>query len=224
MNWGNIFKTTGIVVGIVQDFHLRSLHHEIEPLALRMHLDKVGPGGHARHLVARLRPENVPATLQFLRDKLAEFAPSQHFGIPFWTPILISMSYIKRDAIDARIRHIRRIGSFFSLSGVVRSCALHDGESHPGNRYPESPRRVRFQHRFNDVERLRIPGDHCHHHRMACRVFRSGGFAAELRLSGRRRLVDVPVVRCVGARAGAVNRWMAGRQSREGESDGCSAA
>ena len=83
MNLGNVVETNGTIVGIVRDFHIRSLHHKIEPLALRLHLDNVGVRGHARHLVARLRPENVPATLQFLRDKLAEFAPSQHFRYTF---------------------------------------------------------------------------------------------------------------------------------------------
>ena len=83
MNFGNVVETNGTIVGIVRDFHIRSLHHKIEPLALRLHLDNVGVGGHARHLVVRLRPENVPATLQFLRDKLAEFAPSQHFRYTF---------------------------------------------------------------------------------------------------------------------------------------------
>ncbi|MDE3000091.1 MAG: ABC transporter permease [Gemmatimonadota bacterium] len=83
MNLGNVVETDGTIVGIVRDFHIRSLHHKIEPLALRLHLDKVGVGGHGRYLVARLRPQNVPATLQFLRDKLAEFAPSQHFRYTF---------------------------------------------------------------------------------------------------------------------------------------------
>ena len=83
MNWGDIVKTTGTVVGIVQDFHIRSLHHKIEPLALRMHLDYVGPGGHARHLVAKLGPGSVPTTLQFLAQKWAEIAPAQHFSYTF---------------------------------------------------------------------------------------------------------------------------------------------
>lgn len=83
MNWGDIVKTTGTVVGIVQDFHIRSLHHKIEPLALRMHLDNVGLGGHARYLVAKLRPGSVPTTLQFLRDKWGEIAPSQRFRYTF---------------------------------------------------------------------------------------------------------------------------------------------
>ena len=82
MNWGDIVRSTGEIVGIVQDFHIRSLHHRIEPLALRLHLDYLGVG-HARSLVAKLRPGNVHPALRFLRDKWGEIAPSQQFSYTF---------------------------------------------------------------------------------------------------------------------------------------------
>ena len=118
MNWADLVETTGTIVGIVQDFHIRSLHHKIEPLALRMHLDKVGPG-HARHLAVRIRPGTVPATLQFLRVKWAEFAPSQHFSYAFLD------AYFDFDQLyQAETRLMRVFGAFSGLAIFVAFLGL----------------------------------------------------------------------------------------------------
>ena len=119
MNWADIVKTTGTVVGIVQDFHIRSLHHIIEPLALRMHLDYVGLGGHARHFVAKLRPGSVPPTLQFLRDKWAVIAPAQHFSYTFLD------TYFDFDQLyrnETRIMNV--FGTFSGLAIIVSFLGL----------------------------------------------------------------------------------------------------
>ena len=111
MNWADEVKTTGTIVGIVQDFHIRSLHHNIEPLALRMHLDRVGLGGYARRLVAKLRPGSVPATLPFLREKWADFAPSQYFRYTFLD------TYFDFDQLyQAETRLMRVFGAFSGLA------------------------------------------------------------------------------------------------------------
>ena len=78
MNWGDEVKTTGTIVGIVKDFHTRSLHHEIEPMALRLNMDPRYVW-HAPDLVVKLRRDTLAETLPFLRVKFAELVPSQHF-------------------------------------------------------------------------------------------------------------------------------------------------
>ena len=77
MHWGDDIKN-GTIVGIVKDFHLRSLHHEIEPLALRLNMDPRYVW-HGQDLVVKLRPDTFQETLPFLRAKYAELVPSQHF-------------------------------------------------------------------------------------------------------------------------------------------------
>lgn len=47
----------GPVIGVVQDFHYQSLHNAISPMAF--HITRFG----ANFIAARIRPENVPATL-----------------------------------------------------------------------------------------------------------------------------------------------------------------
>ena len=120
MNWGDIVKTTGTIVGIVQDFHIRSLHHKIEPLALRMHLDKAGgPGGHATHLVAKLRPGSVPTTLPYLREKWVDLAPSQYFSYTFLD------TYFDFDQLyKDETRLIRVFGAFSGLAIFVAFLGL----------------------------------------------------------------------------------------------------
>jgi putative ABC transport system permease protein len=63
------------VIGVVEDFHFRSLRQPIEPLALE-------PGGQTM-LVARLAPGNVPEALDQLRATWGAFAPDAPFTYHF---------------------------------------------------------------------------------------------------------------------------------------------
>jgi len=56
------------VVGVVEDFHFRSLHHQIRPLALEP--------GYQSMLIARIAPEQVSAALDVLRETWAQFDPA----------------------------------------------------------------------------------------------------------------------------------------------------
>ncbi len=63
------------VIGVVEDFHFRSLRQPIEPLALE-------PGGQMT-LVARLAPGNVSEALDQLRATWGDFAPDTPFSYHF---------------------------------------------------------------------------------------------------------------------------------------------
>lgn len=65
------------VIGVVQDFHIRSLHHSIPPAVLRF--DVIGWGT----LFVRIRPESIPSTLAFLEEKWREVAPDLSFQYSF---------------------------------------------------------------------------------------------------------------------------------------------
>jgi putative ABC transport system permease protein len=56
------------VIGVVKDFHIASLHQPIEPLVLRL-----VPQDEADNLYVRLRPENMAATLDFIRKTHQSF-------------------------------------------------------------------------------------------------------------------------------------------------------
>lgn len=63
------------VIGVVEDFHVRSLHQQIRPLTLSL-----GVGG---TIVARLRAGRVEETLSTLRETWNRFAPDAPFEFSF---------------------------------------------------------------------------------------------------------------------------------------------
>ena len=118
MNWGDLVESNGTIVGIVQDFHIRSLHHNIVPLALRLNMD---PGfvWHAPDLVVKLRPGTFPAALSFLREKCAELALSVHFRYTFLD------TYFDFDQLyKDETRLMRVFGAFSGLAILVALLGL----------------------------------------------------------------------------------------------------
>jgi putative ABC transport system permease protein len=67
----------GTIVGVVEDFHTRSLHGEIEPLLLYQN-----PRGYARLLI-RLQPGNPQPTVQELERRWKKIAPEYPFVYEF---------------------------------------------------------------------------------------------------------------------------------------------
>jgi putative ABC transport system permease protein len=61
------------IIGVAKDFHIESLHREIKPLVV-----SIVPREFT-NVVARIRPENIPATIAFLQEKWPAFEP----GYPF---------------------------------------------------------------------------------------------------------------------------------------------
>jgi putative ABC transport system permease protein len=65
------------IAGVIQDFHLRSLHNKIEPLILVLHKDR------GDNLLIRVSPQNVPATLAYVKDVYEAVNPNQPFEYNF---------------------------------------------------------------------------------------------------------------------------------------------
>jgi putative ABC transport system permease protein len=70
-------KRQGKVIGVVKDFHFESLHQEISPLVLF-----IQPSDY-RQISVRIRPDGIPATLEFLRQRWAEWRPNFPFEYSF---------------------------------------------------------------------------------------------------------------------------------------------
>ena len=68
---------TGPVVGVIKDFHLRSLHSPIEPLYLYYEPNRFS------YVQVRIRPENMPATLDGIQKVMKTFAPDAPFDYTF---------------------------------------------------------------------------------------------------------------------------------------------
>ncbi|MYH19991.1 MAG: FtsX-like permease family protein [Gemmatimonadetes bacterium] len=91
---------THAVVGVVRDFHFRTLHQEIEPLVL-FH-------GTGLHLVVRIRPEDIRSTLESIETAWSDFFPDFPFAFTFLD-----------EDIDRQYRNEMRIGYFFGVFALV---------------------------------------------------------------------------------------------------------
>ncbi|MGH7493666.1 MAG: ABC transporter permease [bacterium] len=77
LDWAN--RREARVIGVVKDFHLKSLHQKIEPLAIHL---AYSPDSFV-NMVVRLRPQNIPQTLAFLEEKWREVYPQHPFEYSF---------------------------------------------------------------------------------------------------------------------------------------------
>jgi putative ABC transport system permease protein len=97
------------VVGVVKDFHFKSLHHEISPVVY------IGnPGDRAGFLSVRIQPENISGTLSFLEQKWGELTGGQPFNYSFLDDDLAAQ-------YDAE-QKTRQISGIFSVLAVFIGC------------------------------------------------------------------------------------------------------
>ncbi len=97
------------VIGVVRDFHFRSLHHKIGPALL-----KCEPDYQFSRLLARVRPENIPGTLAFMKDRWEAATQSPGFHYSFLD-----------ESIDRQYRteeRLHRIIGYGTLVAVFIAC------------------------------------------------------------------------------------------------------
>ncbi len=97
-----------IVIGVVKDFHIESLHKQISPLFISSttHI--------FNSLSIRIGSEKIPETIAFLRDKMSEWDPYRPFEYVFLD-----------DSFDAQYRAEERLSSifsYFSLLAIFIAC------------------------------------------------------------------------------------------------------
>ncbi|UCE21723.1 MAG: ABC transporter permease, partial [Candidatus Aminicenantes bacterium] len=96
------------IIGIVKNYHFRSLQQEIEPLILYFY------PSYSRVLFARLKSDSISQTLGYIEDVWKRFAP----GLPF------NYSFLD-EALDRMYRSEQRIGTlfrYFSILAILISC------------------------------------------------------------------------------------------------------
>jgi putative ABC transport system permease protein len=95
---------SGTIIGVVKDFHFRSLHEKINPLVL-----VIAPGWFTDAYI-RIKPENIPETLVFLEKTIKESAPD--FPLEY--------SFLDEDIdnlykSEQRIGNLVRYGTFLAI-------------------------------------------------------------------------------------------------------------
>jgi putative ABC transport system permease protein len=100
----------GKIIGIVKNFHSRSLHSEIEPVIFML---SQRHGSH-RFVFVKIKPNDIPGTIAYLEKKAAEFAPNNLFEYRFLD-----------DAFDSQYRGDQRrseIYRCFTFLAILISC------------------------------------------------------------------------------------------------------
>jgi putative ABC transport system permease protein len=67
------------IIGVVKDFHIQSLHHKIEPVAMT-----VMPGNWEGYLTVRLSGDNLPSTIDYIENTWNNYAAKQPFQYFFF--------------------------------------------------------------------------------------------------------------------------------------------
>ena len=101
-------RRKGTVVGVVKDFHFETLGRKIGPLCL------FNPGEGFRYLFARVRPQNLDATIGLMKEAWQKFDSHYPFDYQFFD-----------DDFDSLYRSERRIGTivkYFAVLAVFISC------------------------------------------------------------------------------------------------------
>jgi putative ABC transport system permease protein len=101
-------ETNKTVIGVVSNFHLRSLHHNIMPLYL-----DYNPAMHG-YVSIKIKPDDISKTLDFLRKKWVEITPAQTFDYFFLD-----------EAFDKQYRDDEKLGiilSNFSVLAILIAC------------------------------------------------------------------------------------------------------
>ena len=100
------------VIGVVKDFHFKSLHNAIEPFIFFL---QEQPG---YFLTCRVNPGTMDATLHFIEQKWTAFGAKQPFSYQLMTESMDEM-YVAEDKIAVLIRITTLITLFIALLGLL---------------------------------------------------------------------------------------------------------
>jgi putative ABC transport system permease protein len=103
-----INKKKGPVIGVIKDFHFKSLHQKLEPIALCVY-----PGAF-EYLAVRIYPENIPNTLNSMQNKWQNLVPNQVFQFSF-----LDEDY--DNLYRAEIR-LSKIFSYIAFFAIIIAC------------------------------------------------------------------------------------------------------
>ncbi|MFC1561757.1 ABC transporter permease [candidate division KSB1 bacterium] len=98
------------VIGVVKDFHFESLHREIQPLVIYNSV----PFSNYFYISARIRPENVSETVEFVRSKWEEFDSQYPFEYSF-----VDENYGELYRAEERLGSL--VG-YFTLLAIIIGC------------------------------------------------------------------------------------------------------
>lgn len=98
------------VIGVIEDFHTRSLHYQIEPLFLSNFPD-------FHNLAVRIKPENITHTMKLIEEKWKKFEPDHPFEYIFADDIFDNL-YKTEKQMGKIIRIFTMLAIFIGCLGL----------------------------------------------------------------------------------------------------------
>jgi putative ABC transport system permease protein len=92
-------------VGVIKDFHIYSLQHQIEPLVLRL-----APPAEQDNLYIRIRPEHTQATLAYIRQTYRQFDPD-----PLYEASFLDQNFAKQYEAEERRGQVFLVFALFAI-------------------------------------------------------------------------------------------------------------
>ena len=112
-----IISRSKTIIGVVGDFHFRSLHQKIGPVI--MPLSTISH----HNLLVSIRPENVPGTIAFIKEQWKEIAPALEFRFSF-VDENIDRQYRKEERWNQIIQYATGFAIFIAALGAFGLAAL----------------------------------------------------------------------------------------------------
>lgn len=104
----------GTIIGVIKNFHHRSLHNEIEPAILKIREEEAP-------ICIRINSENISETISFLESKWNKYVSSYLSGYPFPYRFLdetIAGLYITEQKIGTVVKYFTFLAIFISCLGL----------------------------------------------------------------------------------------------------------
>ena len=115
-------RTNKTIIGVVKDFHLASLHHQIKPTAIHL-LRPDDPNQSFAHVFIRCRAEDVSATVDLLEATWKEIHPAHPFTYSFLDQDM-ERQYRTERRWDQMIRYAAVLAIFIACLGALGLTAL----------------------------------------------------------------------------------------------------
>jgi putative ABC transport system permease protein len=104
-----LWNRSGPVIGVVKDYHFKSLHAKIEPLVLRMFHRNWN-----RYVIIRIKSDNITETLKAVEDAYKKYHPGYPFEFQFLDEAL--------NALYSSEMQTGRVFRYFMLLAIFISC------------------------------------------------------------------------------------------------------
>jgi hypothetical protein len=98
----------GTIVGVVKDFHFQSLHNKINPISFKMN------PGWLRRLYIRIKQDDIPATIGFMKDTWNRIVPDYPFEYHF-----LDESF---EGLYKAEQQMSAITNYFTVLGIFIAC------------------------------------------------------------------------------------------------------